>query len=156
MQADTITWNQKTFAFAQFVAAGVAAAWGGFPPIYQTLMILMGIDLLTAWVRSMIRGDFSPLLLKIGLLKKVATALAVGVAHVLEVRMGIPIATGVAAAFILAEAASAWRNLSQAGIRLPQAVTRLLQSLRKEVDNDLKAQTDRRRKKALAKERDQP
>jgi toxin secretion/phage lysis holin len=157
MQTDSTFWTGKVPPVLQVIAGTAAAIWAAFPVVYQTLLILMAFDLVTAWVRSVARNEFSAKILKTGLLMKVSILLAVGVAHVLERRMGIPIATGVAAAFTLAEAASTWRNLSLAGVRLPASVTKLLRSLQRSNSEDLDSTAERaKKKKALGNDRDQP
>lgn len=134
-----ITVEQKALMWLKIVGATIIAFWAGLPTLIQTLVIFMGVDIVTGALVAIIRhSGLSSVIGFRGLAKKLAIVLALVVCYRLDVHgdfLPFPIAEAAAGFFAMNEAISILENCSTLGIPLPAGLVRLLKAGRDKLNN---------------------
>jgi len=119
---------------ASFALAGL---WGGFHPLVQTLVILIGFDfasgLLYAWGAGTVSSDASYK----GMGKKAMMLLLVGAAHTYNATqsLGFDAAAAVAGFFCATELISITENAGRLGVPLPKVLTAAIVKLKSQMED---------------------
>jgi len=105
------------------IAAFVGGLWVGLNPLFQALMILMALDIVTGMLSGYVAKQLSSDVSLRGVTKKALILLVVAAASVVAPHVGeLPLAEVVAAFYIAHEGLSIIENLGEAGLPVPQAL----------------------------------
>jgi len=105
------------------IAAFVGGLWVGLNPLFQALMILMALDIVTGMLSGYVAKQLSSDVSLRGVTKKALILLVVAGASVVAPHVGeLPLAEVVAAFYIAHEGLSIIENLGEAGLPVPQAL----------------------------------
>ena len=125
MQIDErISWGLKS------AAAIVAAVWGGFSPLLQALIVLMGVDIATGFLAGFVTKQLNSDVSFRGMAKKAIVLLIVATAIVVGSCSGVDVLGDAVTGFFLAhEALSVVENAAKAGVPTPQVLRDALAKL---------------------------
>lgn len=136
-------WN-KILMVTSFIISGISFIYGGWTQLLTTLCICMVIDTLTAIAVSIMgkssksdKGALSSSVFVNGCFKKLFSLLFIVVAHRIDLLAGIDyFKTSVTIGFILNEILSIVENAGLAGVKWPPAVTKMIDILKKESEEN--------------------
>ena len=112
------------------IAAFVGGLWVGLNPLFQALMILMALDIVTGMLSGYVAKQLSSDVSLRGVTKKALILLVVAGASVVAPHVGeLPLAEVVAAFYIAHEGLSIIENLGEAGLPVPQVLRDALAKL---------------------------
>lgn len=127
-----------------FIISGISFIYGGWTQLLTTLCICMIIDTLTALAVSAMgkspksdKGSLSSSAFVNGCFKKIFSLLFIIVAHRIDLLTGNEyFKTSVSIGFILNEILSIIENAGLAGVKWPPAVTKMIDVLKKESEEN--------------------
>ena len=128
--------TSATKASYAWIVGVVAGIWGGFHPLIQTLVILIGFDfasgLLYAWSAGAVSSDASYR----GMGKKAMMLILVGAAHAYNATqpLGFDAAAGVAGFFCATELISIAENAGRLGVPLPRVLMAAIEKLKSQME----------------------
>lgn len=93
--------------------------WLEQKPMVNALLLLMLMDIASGLCMAVVQKNLCSTISWRGMMKKVLTLLALGVAMVIEPFVSAPLAAMVAFCFICTEALSILENAAKAGVKLP-------------------------------------
>lgn len=136
-------WN-KILMCISFIISGISFIYGGWTQLLTTLCICMIIDTLTALAVSAMgkspksdKGSLSSSAFVNGCFKKIFSLIFIIVAHRIDLLTGNEyFKTSVSIGFILNEILSIIENAGLAGVKWPPAVTKMLDVLKKESEEN--------------------
>lgn len=136
-------WN-KILMCISFIISGISFIYGGWTQLLTTLCICMIIDTLTALAVSAMgkspksdKGSLSSSAFVNGCFKKIFSLLFIIVAHRIDLLTGNEyFKTSVSIGFILNEILSIIENAGLAGVKWPPAVTKMIDVLKKESEEN--------------------
>ena len=136
-------WN-KILMCISFIISGISFIYGGWTQLLTTLCICMIIDTLTALAVSAMgkspksdKGSLSSSAFVNGCFKKIFSLLFIIVAHRIDLLTGNEyFKTSVSIVFILNEILSIIENAGLAGVKWPPAVTKMIDVLKKESEEN--------------------
>ena len=122
------TW---TLIRAIFAAAGGALCWflGGWDSLLLVLVVMVAVDYLTGWLRSVFEKRLSSTACWRGIAKKVMTFTLVGVAHVIGyhvIGIGDAIRSAVILFYVSNEGLSILENAAAMGLPFPEKLKDIL------------------------------
>lgn len=127
-----------------FIISGISFIYGGWTQLLTTLCICMIIDTLTALAVSAMgkspksdKGSLSSSAFVNGCFKKIFSLIFIIVAHRIDLLTGNEyFKTSVSIGFILNEILSIIENAGLAGVKWPPAVTKMIDILKKESEEN--------------------
>lgn len=127
-----------------FIISGISFIYGGWTQLLTTLCICMVIDTLTALAVSAMgkspksdKGSLSSSAFVNGCFKKVFSLIFIIVAHRIDLLTGNEyFKTSISIGFILNEVLSIVENAGIAGVKWPPAVTKMIDVLKKESEEN--------------------
>lgn len=127
-----------------FILSGISFIYGGWTQLLTTLCICMIIDTLTALAVSAMgkspksdKGSLSSSAFVNGCFKKIFSLIFIIVAHRIDLLTGNEyFKTSVSIGFILNEILSIIENAGLAGVKWPSAVTKMIDVLKKESEEN--------------------
>lgn len=127
-----------------FIISGISFIYGGWTQLLTTLCICMIIDTLTALAVSAMgkspksdKGSLSSSAFVNGCFKKIFSLIFIIVAHRIDLLTGNEyFKTSVSIGFILNEILSIIENAGLAGVKWPPAVTKMIDVLKKESEEN--------------------
>lgn len=136
-------WN-KILMCISFIISGISFIYGGWTQLLTTLCICMIIDTLTALAVSAMgkspksdKGSLSSSAFVNGCFKKIFSLIFIIVAHRIDLLTGNEyFKTSVSIGFILNEILSIIENAGLAGVKWPPAVTKMIDILKKESEEN--------------------
>lgn len=136
-------WN-KILMCISFILSGISFIYGGWTQLLTTLCICMIIDTLTALAVSAMgkspksdKGSLSSSAFVNGCFKKIFSLIFIIVAHRIDLLTGNEyFKTSVSIGFILNEILSIIENAGLAGVKWPPAVTKMIDVLKKESEEN--------------------
>lgn len=136
-------WN-KILMCISFIISGISFIYGGWTQLLTTLCICMVIDTLTALAVSAMgkspksdKGSLSSSAFVNGCFKKVFSLIFIIVAHRIDLLTGNEyFKTSISIGFILNEVLSIVENAGIAGVKWPPAVTKMIDVLKKESEEN--------------------
>lgn len=136
-------WN-KILMCISFIISGISFIYGGWTQLLTTLCICMIIDTLTALAVSAMgkspksdKGSLSSSAFVNGCFKKIFSLIFIIVAHRIDLLTGNEyFKTSVSIGFILNEILSIIENAGLAGVKWPPAVTKMIDVLKKESEEN--------------------
>ena len=109
------------------VAAFVGGVWLGLHPLFQALIILMVLDIVTGLLSGYVARKLNSDVSFRGITKKVLILLAVATAGVIGPHIGdVPLAGVVAGFYVMNEGLSILENLAEAGLPIPEVLQKAL------------------------------
>lgn len=114
------------FAFASMGA--LMTWWAGIPIVVQALVILTVVDMLTGWGKAVVTKSLSSDVSRSGAVRKGMAFLLVAAGWVANTKLGVPVALHevIAGFFAASEFLSILENCQEAGLKLPEQLTRYL------------------------------
>ena len=109
----------------------VAAVWIQLPEATQTLLIFMGLDMLSGILAGAKLKRLSSDTMYVGLLKKCLVLILVAAGHQLKdlAHMEYNLGTAIALGYVVYEFLSIIENAGRAGVPFPPVITQLLEKL---------------------------
>ena len=134
----------KILMCISFIISGISFIYGGWTQLLTTLCICMIIDTLTALAVSAMgkspksdKGSLSSSAFVNGCFKKIFSLIFIIVAHRIDLLTGNEyFKTSVSIGFILNEILSIIENAGLAGVKWPPAVTKMIDVLKKESEEN--------------------
>lgn len=123
------------------IGANISAIYGGWTSAMTTLLIFMGIDVITGFFNAAVfknskkseRGALSSYTMWKGLVRKAVSLLIVLMAHRIDVQLKTNfVKDAVCIAFITSEGLSIIENATLMGVPVPAVVSKALDMLKKE------------------------
>ena len=112
------------------VAAFVGGVWLGLHPLFQALIILMVLDIVTGVLSGYVARKLNSDVSFRGVTKKVLILLAVATAGVVGPHIGdVPLAEVVAGFYVMNEGLSIVENMAEAGLPVPDVLKDALAKL---------------------------
>ena len=112
------------------IAAFVGGLWVGLNPLFQALIVLMALDIVTGMLSGYVAKQLNSDVSLRGVTKKALILLVVAGASVVAPHVGeLPLAEVVAAFYIAHEGLSIIENLGEAGLPVPQVLRDALAKL---------------------------
>lgn len=117
-------WEQISWKYTTIAALSVAGGWTRISPPIQTLLILMGLDVLSGIIAAIGAGTVSSSVMVRGLFKKLGVFPLLALLHVIEKPLNIPFEfeSIAAIAFMVYEAMSIVENCAAAGVPIPAVI----------------------------------
>jgi len=128
--------------FSKWIGAGVLAIWAEVPQTVVMLLIFMGLDIITGYLRAFIQRTVSSEASFRGIAKKMQMLLLLAGAHFAGQYVNLPVdLDGICAlAFIANEFISIVENVGQSGVNIPPQLVDMLKRFQKLQKGDAAAE----------------
>ena len=131
---------QQSYAKAKLAAVSgvVLGLWLGLDPLIRTLIVLIGLDLISGLIYAWTSGKISSDASMRGMAKKALMLILVGAAHVYNgaQSLGFDAASLVAGFFCTTEFISIVENCGRVGIPIPKPIKVAIEKLNKQLDQE--------------------
>lgn len=127
------TLKENTWWVAKWVVAGIIGTWSSIPAPVVTLLIFMGIDLLTGLIAAYAGQNIDSRVGRKGISRKLMTLILLYVIHLLETQAHFELGLEkvAAVAYTINEAISIIENCAHSGVPIPDQLVTTLQRFRK-------------------------
>lgn len=124
IRVNSDNWEAILWKYTSLAAISVAAGWSRLAPPIQTLLILMGLDVVSGIIAAIGQGKVSSGIMLRGIFKKLGVFPLLALLHVIEKPLNIPFEfeSIAAMAFIVYEAMSIIENCATAGVPIPSVI----------------------------------
>lgn len=133
MMRRTPSLKENTFYFAKWMVAAIIAMWASIPAPVITLMIFMGVDMLTGLISAYAARKLDSRVGRAGVTRKLLTLILLYVIHLLETQAHLELGLEkiAAVAYTLNEAISIIENCARSGVPIPDQLISTLKRFQK-------------------------
>lgn len=127
------------------IAAGAVALFVDLKPIYQVLMVMIAVDIITGAMRAFIQKELTAHIAFVGVMKKSGEVLLVGMCaylqQVVPAVSSLPLPEAVALFYVYTEGVSVLENLAVIGVPIPDFLLKALKELAPDKLNAAQSET---------------